>query len=142
MIRLSVPALAGLLLASLAPFAPGSAAADSLSCQTTNGRTLCVHGTGSMNLSCSTVNGRTECSAGNRRLDCRTSGNRTDCEAVADDTTAAPPPRGPRQAMPRLPDGMTLPGVPQQMYAAPVEIRQNGQRLRVRAGGVDIDLDQ
>ena len=85
-----------------------AARAESLSCQTVNGQTMCMRGSGS--LSCQTVNKRTVCS--------------TDPKDVP----------GPEALPQRPPD---LKGSLDQ----DVTVEQDGGKLRVRAGGVDVRIE-
>jgi hypothetical protein len=100
-----------LTLASAALSAGAPARADSLSCQTVNGQTVCLRGSGA--LTCETVDGRTTCSA------------------VPNDATpgAAATPR------PVLPD------VQEMLARQGVSVERQGNALRVRTGTVDLDLD-
>lgn len=104
-----------LTVASAALFAGTPARADSLSCQTVNGQTVCLRGSGA--LTCETVDGRTTCSA------------------VPNDATpgASATPR------PVLPD--VLPDVREMLVRHGVSVERQGNALRVRAGTVDLDLD-
>ena len=57
----SVLVLALFLAAPTLPFPAEPARADSLACQTVNGKTVCLRGSGTLN--CVTVDGETRCSA-------------------------------------------------------------------------------
>ena len=113
---------AALLAAATALFAllPG-ARAETLACQTVNGQTMCLRGSGS--LSCQSVNGQTLCRQGPGALHCRTAGERTVC---SDEAAAAPPPLPPDAAEPS---------------GREVSVMQDGGRLQVRAGGVEVRID-
>ncbi|WP_431857874.1 hypothetical protein [Azospirillum sp.] len=104
---LSLALLALPLLAM--PLAAKPAAAENLACQTVNGHTTCVEGSGS--LSCQTVNGRTTCShSPNQRVVCDTRKGQNACPS-----------------MPALNDD--------------VVVDTSNGRVRVRTGGVTVDLD-
>ncbi|HYH39621.1 MAG TPA: hypothetical protein VD860_15465 [Azospirillum sp.] len=100
-----------LSLALLAlPLLAAPAAAENLACQTVNGHTTCVEGSGT--LSCQTVNGRTSCShSPNQRIVCDT--------------------RKGRNACPSMP-----------MLNEDVVVDTSNGRVRVRTGGVAVDLDE
>lgn len=101
------------LLAQLVP-----AQAESLACQTVNGQTVCMRGSGT--LSCQTVNGRTTCSS-------------TPGEASAEMPSMPPMP-----SMPSMPP-MAMPSMP--MPGGDVIVQQQDGSLRVRVGGVDVRID-
>lgn len=103
-----------LTAAGAALFAGTAARADSLSCQTVNGQTVCLRGSGS--LTCETINGKTSCSAVPN--------------AEAPTATAAP-----HAAMPAMPDVQEL------LARQGVSIERHGNALRVRTGAVDVDMD-
>ena len=75
-------ALATLTLAAVSAL-PARAASMSLSCQTINGQTICVRGSGAntaSSLSCWTMNGHTECVGSNSGgLRCETINGRLTC---------------------------------------------------------------
>lgn len=105
---LAMPLLAATLLATALLSTP--AAAENLACQTVNGHTTCVEGSGT--LSCQTVNGRTSCGhSPNQRVVCDTRRGNTACPSL-----------------PMLNDDVV------------VDTRQG--RVRVRTGGVTVDLDE
>jgi hypothetical protein len=85
MLKFALPLATGLMLAGAVPPSPSHAAGASLSCQTTNGWTICVRGSGAnatASLSCRTVNGRTTCS-GTGGLRCEAAGGRPVCRGGA-----------------------------------------------------------
>ncbi len=103
-----------------------TAEAESLACQTVNGKTACMHGSGS--LSCQTVNGRTTCRHGPGTMNCRTNGDRTDCSS---DSEILP------HAFPYMdPFVVPMPGVPNE----DLSIEQDEDGLRIRAGGLDLRI--
>lgn len=70
-----------LLVLPLLPFLfAGPAPAESLACQTVNGRTTCVEGSGT--LSCQTVNGRTTCTHSPTQRLCDTRHGRVVCPGM------------------------------------------------------------
>ena len=76
---LALPLLALPLLAL--PLLATPAAAENLACQTVNGHTTCVEGSGS--LSCQTVNGRTTCThSPNQRVVCDTRRGNATCPGL------------------------------------------------------------
>ena len=80
MLRIAFSLAAALVLvAALA--APARAASESTSCQTINGQTVCIHGSGAnavSSLNCQTVNGHTVCT-GSNGLRCETVNGRLTC---------------------------------------------------------------
>jgi hypothetical protein len=89
MSRIAVPlvatAAALFITAAVSP-SPAHAASESLSCQTINGRTVCVHGSGAnstSSLSCRTVNGNTVCNGSGGRH-CATIDGRLTCTSGGD----------------------------------------------------------
>lgn len=58
------------------------AAAENLACQTVNGKTICVEGSG--NLSCQTVNGKTTCSHSPQQRVCEVKDGRVLCPGMRD----------------------------------------------------------
>lgn len=86
---------------------------------------------------CQTVDGRTHCVEGEGYLACRTVGDRTHCVQGKSPPFEAPPTETPPTEAPRaevMPD-LRMPG------GGDVSVRVEGGRVRVRAGGVGIDLD-
>lgn len=106
------------------PVAVPVAQAESLSCQTVNGQTTCMRGSGS--LSCQTVNGQTLCNQG--PLNCRTVNKRTVCSTDPNDSPSA-------EAMPQLPPDL------KGFMGEDVTVKQENGKLRVRAGGVDVRIE-
>ena len=100
-----------LTVAGAALFAGTPARAESLSCQTVNGQTVCLRGSGS--LTCETINGQTTCSA------------------VPSDATPG------ATATPRP----TMPDVQELLARQGVSVERHGNALRVRTGTVDLDLE-
>lgn len=104
----------------------GSAWAGNLSCQTVNGHTLCLHGSGSMR--------------------CTTVGDRTDCYLDAG-SAALPDLSRPRPVRPPLP-GLPGPSEPQVRPAIPdplspgggVEVERGPDGLRVRVDGLEVRM--
>jgi hypothetical protein len=115
-VPLAAAATAALFITAAVPLLPASAAcaaSESLSCQTINGRTVCVHGSGanaSSSLSCRTINGNTVCN-GSGGLHCATIGGRFTCNGGGDGSKpqiVAPSARTgawPSSLMPDLDDG-------------------------------------
>jgi len=106
------------------PVAVPVAQAESLSCQTVNGQTTCMRGSGT--LSCQTVNGQTLCNQG--PLSCRTVNKRTVCSTDPKDSPSA-------EAMPQLPPDL------KGFMDEDVTVKQEGGKLRVRGGGVDVRIE-
>ena len=106
------------------PVAVPVAQAESLSCQTVNGQTTCMRGSGS--LSCQMVNGQTLCNQG--PLSCRTVNKRTVCSTDPKDSPSA-------EAMPQLPPDL------KGFMDEDVTVKQEGGKLRVRGGGVDVRIE-
>ena len=106
------------------PVAVPVAQAESLSCQTVNGQTTCMRGSGS--LSCQTVNGQTLCNQGS--LSCRTVNKRTVCSTDPKDSPSA-------EAMPQLPPDL------KGFMDEDITVKQEGGKLRVRGGGVDVRIE-
>lgn len=122
-----MPQIAALLaVAATALLLSPAARAESLSCQTVNGQTMCMRGSGS--LSCQTVNGQTLCQQGSGSLSCQTVNKRTVCSTDPKDVP------GPEALPQRPPD---LKGSLDQ----DVTVEQDGGKLRVRAGGVDVRIE-
>jgi hypothetical protein len=115
-------AFAAVLL--LLPVAVPVAQAESLACQTVNGQTTCMRGSGS--LSCQTVNGQTLCNQG--PLNCRTVNKRTVCSTDPNDSPSA-------EAVPQLPPDL------KGFMDEDVTVKQENGKLRVRAGGVDVRIE-
>ncbi len=108
-------------------FLPGAvpvAQAESLSCQTVNGQTTCMRGSGS--LSCQTVNGQTLCNQG--PLNCRTVNKRTVCSTDPKDSPSA-------EAIPQIPPDL------KGFMDEDIIVKQEGGKLRVRGGGVDVRIE-
>lgn len=121
-----IAAFLAALLVAAAPLLSPAARAESLACQTVNGQTMCMRGSGSM--SCQTVNGQTLCQQGSGALSCQTVNKRTVCST---DPKGMPAP----EALPQLsPD---LKG----SFDQDVTVEQDGGKLRVRAGGVDVRIE-
>ena len=115
-------AVAGTAVLLLLPVAK----AETLACQTVNGQTMCMRGSGSM--SCQTTNGQTICNQGSGSLSCQTVNKRTVCSTDPNSTPSV-------KELPQLPSD--LKGYLNQE----VTVEQDGGKLRVRAGGVDIQID-
>ena len=109
--RISVPlaavaTAAVLLMTTAVQLSPAHAASESLSCQTVNGRTVCVHGSGAnstSSLSCRTVNGNTVCN-GSSGLHCRTVDGRLTCNGG--DNRSKPPIASPGARADALPPSL------------------------------------
>ncbi len=117
------------------------ARADSLSCISVNGKTVC---TGSEAMHCRSVDGRTDCAQGSS-TSCATVGGHTVCRSGGmempqdedrqfdDAAPMQPPPSG--ESGPQK--SWTGPDRPNQTLS----IERNGQRLRIRNGALDLRLE-
>lgn len=114
-----MPKIAALLfaVAGVASLAGSPARAESLACQTVNGQTTCLQGSGT--LSCRTVNGRTTCTA-------------------EPSTSALPAPTRPPAAVPAVPPD--LPDIRDMLSRQGLSIRQDGT-MHIRTDGLDLDIE-
>ncbi|HYG85470.1 MAG TPA: hypothetical protein VD978_04360 [Azospirillum sp.] len=88
---------------------------------------------GAENLACQTVNGQTVCARGPGTLECRTVNGRTDCTHTPAGPSAAPP--SPCETRQGRTVCRVLPGMSEDVIVE----RKDG-RVRVRTGGVDVDV--
>jgi len=111
MLRFSLlPSAAFLMMAFSFP-----AGAETSACQTVNGQTVCMQGSGTM--SCTTINGRTTCTG---------TGPLSRTETPPDLT----------QEMPTLPSDWL-----KNMNGPDVSIRQDGSGMHIQTGGLDLHLE-
>ena len=151
--KLSLMLLPAVMLLILSAGAP--VRAESMSCTSVNGRTVC---TGSGAMSCQTADGGTVCTQGSS-TSCTTVGDRTVCRSGSNSQTfefGPPKEAGPRdedepeddeQTAPRRqapsPDarGRQRSWMEQDRHRQTLSIDRNGQRLRIRNGTLDLRID-
>jgi hypothetical protein len=143
-----------ILLCALCGVSPVSAPAkaDSLSCQSVNGDTLC---TGSGGLSCRTVAGRMACAPGSSGS-CKSEGDRIICRnGTLTQTFRTKPPKGddpaegdtgelspqPENSRDRNTAGRQRLSIRQGPHQQSLSIEQNGQELHIQNGAVDLTLE-
>ncbi|MCW2236431.1 hypothetical protein [Azospirillum canadense] len=141
MLRLALPAFGPVAAILLLTAAPHPAGAESLACQSVNGKTACSRG----NLSCQTLNDKTTCTTGPGVLSCETVNGNTSCRRSSAQPDLKPLTTPPMPQMPSLaPEARPTPDRPfgrKARFEEEARVEEDAHGLTVRVGQLVVSLD-